>query len=88
MWVVGLFSRDKGDYIDVWMIKVTISLFYSPHFPFDMDVCLFQKDLHPIKTKLYGEKTFISRKKFWHNLPSNKEINQEWPKECKIGPTI
>ena len=77
VWLVGLLSGDKGDCIDVWMIEVTISLFYSPHFTFDTDVCLFQKDLYPIKikTKLYGEKLSFQGRNFWNNLPSNKEIN-------------
>ena len=79
VWLVGLFFGDKSDYIDMWMIKVTISLFYSPHFPFDMDVCFFQKDLHPIKikTKLYGEKTFISKEEISGTtcpVASRKEI--------------
>ena len=32
----GVFSGDKGDYIDVWMIKITIETI-------KMDVCFFQK---------------------------------------------
>ena len=38
LWLFGLFSGDKGDYIDVWMIKITIKTNQI-----DMDVCLLQK---------------------------------------------
>ena len=34
----GLFSGDKSDYIDLWMIKITIETNQI-----DMDVCYFQK---------------------------------------------
>ena len=37
-WFFGPFSWDKGDYIDVWMIKVTIKTNQI-----EMDVCFFQK---------------------------------------------
>ena len=38
LWLFGLFSGDKGDYIDVWIIKITIKTNQI-----GMDVCLFQK---------------------------------------------
>ena len=38
LWLFGLFSEDKGDYIDVWMIKIIIETNQI-----DMDVCFFQK---------------------------------------------
>ena len=34
LWLFGLFFGDKGDYIDVWMIKITIEINQI-----DMDVC-------------------------------------------------
>ena len=36
----GLFSGDKGDHSDVWMIKITIKTN-----EIDMDVCFFQKNM-------------------------------------------
>ena len=36
LWLFGLFSGDKGDYIDVWMIKITIKTDQI-----GMDACLF-----------------------------------------------
>ena len=38
LWLFGLFSGDKGDYIDVWMIKIIIETNQI-----DMGVCFFQK---------------------------------------------
>ena len=38
LWLFGSFSGDKGDYIDVWMIKIMIKTNQI-----DMDVCFFQK---------------------------------------------
>ena len=38
LWLFGLFSGYKSDYIDVWMIKITIKT-NQVH----MDVCFFQK---------------------------------------------
>ena len=37
LWLFGLFPGDKGDYFDVWMIKITIKINQI-----DMDVCFFQ----------------------------------------------
>ena len=37
LWRFGLFSEDKGDYIDVWMMKITITTNQI-----DMDVYFFQ----------------------------------------------
>ena len=38
LWFFGLLSGDKGDSIDVWMIKIIIETNQI-----DMDVCFFQK---------------------------------------------
>ena len=38
LWLFGLLSGDKGDYIDMWMIKIIIETNQI-----DMDVCFFQK---------------------------------------------
>ena len=38
LWLFGLFSWDKGDNIDMWMIKITIKAD-----EIDMVFCLFQK---------------------------------------------
>ena len=38
MWHFGLFSGDKGDYYDVWMINIMIK-----KNQIDMDVCFFKK---------------------------------------------
>ena len=40
LWRFGLFSGDKGDYSDVWMIKITVKTN-----KIDMDVCFFQKNI-------------------------------------------
>ena len=39
LWLFGLFSGDKGDNIDMWMIKITIKANET-----DMDVLLVAKD--------------------------------------------
>ena len=38
LWLLGLLSGDKGDYIDVWMMKITIRTNQI-----DIDVCFLQK---------------------------------------------
>ena len=38
LWLFLLFSGDKGDYSDVWMIKIKVKTN-----EIDMDVCFFQK---------------------------------------------
>ena len=38
LWLFGLFSGDKGDYIDAWMIKITIETNQI-----DMYVCFFRR---------------------------------------------
>ena len=38
LWLFGLFSGDKGDNIDMWMIKITIKVNQI-----DMDVLLISK---------------------------------------------
>ena len=37
-WLFGPFSDNKGDYIDVWTITITINTNQI-----DMDICFFQK---------------------------------------------
>ena len=39
-WTFGLFSGDKGDYGDVWMIKITIKTNET-----DIDVCFRQRNI-------------------------------------------
>ena len=53
LWLFGLFSGDKGDCIDVWMIKTTIETNQI-----DMDACFFQKqitykDMFVLKVRLF-----------------------------------
>ena len=38
LWIFGLFSGDKDDYIDRWMMKITIKTNQI-----DMNVCFFEK---------------------------------------------
>ena len=40
LWLFGLFSEDKGDYIDALMIKIAIKTNQI-----DMGVCFFQKKI-------------------------------------------
>ena len=40
LWLFGLFSVDKGDYIDVWMVKLTVKTNQIYTY-----VCFFQKEI-------------------------------------------
>ena len=55
LWFFGLFSGDRGDYIDVWMIKFTIQTN-----KINMDVCFFKRQINIHKPRLSLKSGFFT----------------------------